>query len=159
MAVRKSEILTCFISFCEQDGNSEEITVLINELQERISDKKLGRVDFHFSGHIVNQSIKDHESLVNNCDVFMPLFTREYKRRVDERERGTGVYREFMAYQTRKEKQSVHSAEIFVIPVVWRGEYGTSAPKIMELQQNAAPLGDFHTIVDKWVSQHLTFEV
>ncbi len=139
-----STSVTCFVSFCEADGNTEEIDILLDEIQAHCKRP----IKFMISSKLApGASIDEHEKLLETADAMLLLGTAEYKHRVDARELRTGVAREFQAYLRRKDAyaSSPTVPPLSLIPVVWRGTVPTAIPSALENRLVAIDLSRFLT--------------
>jgi hypothetical protein len=132
----------CFVSFCESDGNPDELSVLLAELKKQTQESVTYLISHDLD---VGAIIEKHEAAIETlADAFMVIGTPEYKRRVDMRELKTGVSREFQTYLRRKDMTSNRNP-LVVIPVVWRGDFDTSLPLQFEAKEKAIDLSRFLT--------------
>lgn len=136
-----AKTVRCFVSFCVNDGNDEELTVLLKEL------KKLTRNSVEYlSSHELplGETVASHESALEHAEAIIIVGTPEYKRRIDMRELHSGVSREFQAYARRNDEWSGRTP-ILAIPIIWKGTFETALPAQFDSREKSVDLSKFYT--------------
>jgi hypothetical protein len=140
-ARKSKKTVRCFISFCVDDGNVEELSVLLEELRKLTGDN----VEYLSSEELpLGETVAGHESDLESADVLIIIGTPEYKRRIEMRELASGVVREFQIYLRRNDDWSGRNP-VVAIPVVWRGSFETALPSQFESKERSIDLSKFYT--------------
>ncbi len=174
--MRKSK---CFISYCHDDVNSQEIEFLLNLLEHNTKKHTEFIIDYRLQ---IGKEFKDFMNLLDTVDLVIMICTPKYKLKTESNDKSSGVGYEYEIIRRRyehirKESKTIQSEYLSdrqnnffeVLPVILKGNLdsipiefsGNRAIDLsyLKIRKSHSKLGQEHPTITKRIAKVLETDI